>query len=298
MEFLFGANYKENSPISKKENMEKVTADFRREGDLAFQEETGNDNPASSPEVEVEKETDIEQPEPSNQDKEVDVDKEPVDDKDKPDRGLADHPRWIERENDWKERFNKQEERHLSELAKLREEVETKLEGVKSDDNKNVSQPIPTWFGGDEEQYKSFVRDLDSRIATAKEEARQETLKELDTKSSSEKKAIEEAKQYFQSQVDEIEEKEGVKLGEDKLHKLVKIVWEKDLLDSKSRYNFKAGWEILKAKSSQPVKKENKERKEIAGVTTSNQRAEEKIKNYATSKDFKGKSWDDMKKWV
>jgi len=272
--------------------MEEVMADIRREGDPAFPEDTENDNSASSPE----EETNIEETDTSNQDKQEDdkqeEGKEEETPDDKPDRGFADHPRFkelINEKNELKKKLNEQSD----EFAKLREEVEAKIENTKSSETQPASEPVPTYFNGDEEAYRAFSKDLDARISKAREEAKAETLRELDNKTSSEKKAIEDAKVYFQSQVDEIESDSGEKVDP---NKLLKTVLDNDLTDSKGRWNYKAGWRLLKA-SKAPVKKENKERKEIAGVTTSNNRAEKKPSPYATSKDFKGKSWDDMKKW-
>ena len=256
-------------------------ADIRREGDPAFPDDTETDNSASSPE----EKTEVEETVPSEQDKETDDNKETPDDKS--DRGFADHPRFkelIEQKNDLKKKFNEQSE----EIAKFREEMGKFAETAKSSSKASEPEEIPDWFAGDDRQWKEYSSYHKSLAENAKVEA----LKDFENKGASEKKRVEEATEYFQKQVNEIEAETGEKVDP---NKLLKFVQENDLVDSQQRWNWKAGYKLLKAQSKTEPKKDTEERKKIASATTTNNRAEAKPSPYATPQDFKGKTWGNLR---
>ncbi len=154
---------------------------------------------------------------------------------------LDKHPRWREREEDWKKRFNDQEERHTSELTKLREDLESKFESVKLKTN----QEIPDWFGGDEVQFKKFNDYLGTLTASAKEKAIQEIKQEQQQQD----KVIKEATDYFNSEISEIESSQeinpdGIKVDK---NKLLKYTMDNDLVDSKGRWNYRAAFKLMQA---------------------------------------------------
>ncbi|TSA57315.1 hypothetical protein D4R42_01840 [bacterium] len=265
---------------------EEMTS-FKTEGRPAFSVE--NTEIVNSADPSSEK-TDIKQTEPSPQDKKEDVKKEPEEGKNADEKKtLAEHPRWKEREEDWKNRYNDQEKRHVDErtkqervhadeLAKMRKEFDEKLEPLIKEKT-SVSEEIPTWFNGDEDQWK----ELQKHDKMLVEKAREEAIKSVESKSSSRKKAIDEATEFFNAQVKEIEEEHGVTVDR---NKLLKIVGDNNLVDTNGKWNYKVGYKLLQGTTAPAKKNDNAERKKIADLTAKEAHAETKETTIRSSKDF------------
>jgi len=219
---------------------------------------------------------------PSSEEDNTDVNKGGTEKKDE--QNFADHPRWKEREEDWKERFNQQEERHTTELTKIREEIDNKFKASRG--NENIE--IPSWFGSDDpEVWKAYQADLDQRISAAKKAAKEEALGEITSKTTAEQKAINDATEFLNEKVSEIEtdkniNPEGVKVDR---NKLLKFVLDNELVDTKGRWNYRAGWIMM---NGQPTlnTNTNKDKKNLAGATISDKGAETKPSTVMTSEDF------------
>jgi len=256
---------------------ENAMTQFNTEGKPAFPvENKENDNSAESSTVKDQKDTNADQTGSSDQNKNQTENKNGGAD------NFADHPRWKERESDWTKRFNDQEERHTIELTKIREDIDTRFNANKKGDESQIE--IPSWFGGDEGQWREFQSWNQSLVGKAKEEA----LNEIEAKSTKEQKAIDDATTYFQDQVGVIEtdktiNPDGVKIDR---NKLLKFVLDNDLVDSKGRWNYRAGFQMMKAGATSTKADATNDRKQIAGATTSENRAETKTPAYATSTDF------------
>lgn len=196
------------------------------------------------------------------------------------DKNFADHPRWQEREADWKKRFNEQEERHTQEIAKLREEFAP----LAKKSSTTTPTEIPAWFGGDEEQWAEYQKYESERLARVREE----TLKEFQDKSASEQKAIEEATKYMNEQVAALEADKEVNPSGQKVdkNKLLKFVFDNDLVDTKGRWNYRAGYIMMNGQATRTKTDTTKERKEIAGATTSERGGETRPPAVTTSADF------------
>lgn len=255
-------------PTQTKSMTELETTQFKVEGQ-PLTENKENDNSSSSSEGE---ETNANQTGTSDQDNKGTENKDGA--------GLADHPRWKEREDDWTKRFNEQEKRHVDALEKIREEIST----VKP---KTESTPteIPDWFGGDADawgKYQAYERAKESKI-------REETLKDFQSKSEAEQKRITEATDYFNGEVASIEgdktlNPEGLKVDR---NKILKHALDNDLVDSKGRWNYKAAFKMMSAKEVFQAKTALNEKREVANATNSENRAESKAQSYATSETFK-----------
>lgn len=198
------------------------------------------------------------------------------------DERLFNHPRWVGREEDWKNRFNDQEKRHAEELEKIREEIRG---GNK--ETTAASTEVPAWFGGDEKQWAEYQKWNTELITKAKEEARDETLKEFETRSTSEQKAVDDATTFFSGEVTAIESDktlnpQGVKVDR---NKLLKTALDFDLVDSKGRWNYRAAWRFLQ--NGQTKADGTKDRKDIASATTSERGSDSKPSAFMTSLDFK-----------
>lgn len=248
-------------------------AGFKREGDLAFPtEEIENDNSTDS----QSEQTDINK----TQSQEGDNTQAEENKSDGNKQNLDDHPRWKEREEDWKNRFNDQEKRHLEEIEELRQEFLSKKQEEKSD--------IPIWFGGNEQQWEAYQEHLNSLTNKAKEEA----IQELKNKSNEEQKRIEEATNYFQEQVREIESDSSINPESQKVdqNKLMKFVMDNNLVDTQGRWNYKAGFQMMRLQQLANQTNKVTEKKKIANATTSTNQGEEKKSDYMTSEDFRNPS--------
>jgi hypothetical protein len=250
---------------------DNTTTEFKAEGQPAFpaenKEGTSTDSSTEN--------ANADQTGASTQDKKDDGQKN-----DGVDERLFNHPRWVERETDWKTRFNDQEKRHAEEIAKIRDEIAGAMKG------KGAPTEVPAWFGGDEAQWQQFQEWNQGLISKAKEEARSETLKEIESKSSAEQKAVDDATAFFNSEVTAIESDktlnpQGLKIDR---NKLLKTALDFDLVDSQGRWNYRAAWRFLQNGMSKGTG--NQERKDLAGATTTDRGGESKPAAFVTSKDF------------
>lgn len=270
---------------------EQISAQFRTEGTPAFPvENTESDNSAASP-AETTDTTQTPSPEGEQTPAQPEADGE----KGK-DRGFADDPRWQERETDWKNRFNEQETRHTDELKKLNESIPTliaealKQAGVSKETpagpTNNAPQQIPSWFGGDEQQWAEFQTWNNGLIAQAEDRGAQKAQKAIEEKTTAEQKAIEDATNYMNSEISTIESDktinpQGVKVDR---NKLLKFTIDNDLVDSNGRWNYKAAFKLMTgANASAPA---NQDRKKIAAETTSDNKPEVRPDPIVSSADF------------
>lgn len=242
---------------------------FRTEGEPAFPTDSENDNSADSPSDETK--TD-------NSDDSSDAGDQKTDAPNNKDVPFDKHPDWIAREQKWDKRFNEQEVRYQNDLKALREE----FSGARKANAEETK--IPSWFGGDKEAWDAYRADRDAELKEAEERA----YKRVTEGKAQEDKAVTEATEYMQSEVANIESDKTLNPSGSKIdmNKLVKITIDNDLVDSKGRWNYKAGFAIMQAQSGKPaVNKGN--RKDIADASTSESKAESKSADYTTSSDFK-----------
>ena len=244
---------------------EDKMADTQREGEITIAETENEDSESSQ-----DKKNEDGKPEAGSGKGEGNQDP----DKDKP---FHEHPRWKERETEWDTRFNEQETRHQDDLKNLREEF-----GGARKANAEATK-IPSWFGGDQAAWDAYRADRDVELKAAEDRA----YDRLTNAKSTETKAIEEATTYMQTELTSIESDKTLNPTGAKIdpNKLLKIVMDNDLVDSKGRWNYRAGFRIyLQGESAAGDKGD---RKVIAGATTSESKGESKPAPYKTSADFK-----------
>lgn len=270
---------------------EEVQTGFRAEGEPAFPAaSTENENSAASSTGEQtngDQSQSQEGQENSGGSKDGTADKVEVKD---PWAGLPDlatHPRWKERETDWTSRFNQQEERHVQELAKIREEISGRANGGANQGqggDANAAQNIPAWFGGDAEQWAGFQEWNKGLIQQAREGAASDVQK----KSEEEQAKIQAATDFLNSEVSAIEgDKELNPQGSQvDRNKLLKFVVDNDLVDSKGQWNYRAAFKMMGAKEVFKAKAAMDEKRAIASATTSEGRAETTPPEVMTSADF------------
>lgn len=253
--------------------MTEIKTEFRTEGQPAFPvENKENDN---SSESSTEK-TDGDQTQSDAGDQNADVKKDDTKD------NLADHPRWQEREKDWTKRFNDQETRHTQEIEQIRKDIESKFE--KKRENLAESD-VPEWFGGDAKAWEQYKSHEESRLNQAEERA----LKRLEEKADKEQKAISDATAYFNESITSIESDKTINPEGKKVdrNKLLKFVLDNELVDTKGRWNYKAGFLMMKGNVSSAKTDSIDEKKKIASASTTDNRAEVKPGEFMTSDDFK-----------
>jgi len=183
------------------------------------------------------------------------------------------HPRFkelIEEKNQLKAK--------VEELSRFKQEAEPLIQKFepKKEDN------VPSWFGGSPQQWQEF-QNYNQRVA---EEAKAKAIAEIETKTKLEQDRINQANSWFEENIQEIEKDHG-KVDR---NKLLKTVLDYQLVDPQGRWNYKAGFQILKA--SEPViQKDLTTRKKIAEVKDLSTNGPKKV-DYKTPADLK-KGWFD-----
>lgn len=248
-------------------SMTEQQVDVPHEGEITIAPEVENDNSQSSSDETNEGE-ETQSTEGEDENTQSDTDK---------DTPFHEHPRWKEREADWNKKFNDQETRHQDDLKAIREEF-----GQARKDNAEEKE-IPSWFGGDQTQWNAYRKDRDAEIKAAENRV----VEQFKNAKSSEDKAIEEATAYMNAEIASIEGDKTLNPDGKKIdpNKLLKIVMDNDLVDSKGRWNYKAGYRLMKGTST--TVKPTSDRKKIAGATTSESGGEPKPKAFRTGEDFR-----------
>lgn len=261
---------------------ENTMTQFKAEGEPAFPVAESKENDNSADSSTGEKTSEDQTPSDGGEQK-PDENKDDHTKKDE-DENFANHPRWKEREEDWKNRFNDQEKRHTDEIEKLRVDLEGKITGASKDANKTPTE-VPAWFGGDEAAWQQFLEWNEQQAGRVKSDA----LNEIKSTSEREQKAIDEATKYFNDTVAEIEADKTINPDGSKVdrNKLLKFVLDNDLVDSKGRWNYKAGFQMMKASSSTAKNPSLDEKKKVADATKSENKSETKQPQFSTSEDFK-----------
>ena len=273
---------------------------FKTEGQPAFpvpNTETENSTESSPEKTSTEQTPSQGENQNSAENKGIGDGKENAGAEDQKDRGFADDPRWKEREENWNKRFNDQETRHVDELGKVREGIQTQIDAAlkaagvaKPADNAGEGTPaeVPDWFGGDEKQWAGFQKWNSTLLAQAEERGAQKAIKGIEEKSAGEQKAIQEATDYMNAEVTAIESDQTLNPKGDKVdkNKLLKFVLDNDLVDSKGRWNYKAAYRMMNAGTTQSTNQSIEDRKKLAGATTGNEKPEVKPQPYVTSDTF------------
>lgn len=264
---------------------ESIMAEIKSEGQPAFDEEIkGNDNPSDSPTDQ----TNGDQPQSQGGEENPSG----SENKDDPDARFFNHPRWKEREGDWKKRFNDQEVRHTSEINKMREDLETKLAALgKPQEQKGGDIPteVPPWFGGDEDQWSQYANHTQQLVDKAVEKAVEKTLGTIKQTSEQEEKAIKDATDWFHQSVTDIESDKELNPQSQKVdrNKVLKFAMDNYLVDDKGRWDYKKAFKFMKPTEVFQIKKDLGARKDIAGAVGSDNRPESKPQSFKTSEDFK-----------
>jgi hypothetical protein len=242
--------------------METNTFAFRKEGEAAF--DIKPEAPADSQPAEKETE---------NVPEVVDTPVEKVIEKDVP---FHEHPRWKEREENWNKRLAEIERKAQERIA----EVEGKLpkaESVKSETK------LPSWWGGDEEQYKAFQED--QRQLLVAEKAKEASERENQEKQQAQ--LVKEATEEFNSTISKLETESGDKIDP---NKFLKFVMDEQFINFQTKkWDYERAWKFYQLQQKPSDSTNIEERKRLASLTTKEKSGGggEK-KNFKTADDFKG----------
>lgn len=208
---------------------------------------------------------------------------------------LADHPRWKQREDDWKDRFNDQESRHQEDMQKLRDSLLSEFEerygkkGEAADTSDAAPDEPPAWFGGDAKAWAEFLSWNKQQLESVQGKA-VEAVTEREQK---EKNAIKEATEFMESEVAAIEKDQKLNPSGDPIdkQKLLQTALDNELMDTKGRWNYRAAARLMLQQAEQPKPEEAKKpdtgpKKKIAAATTEGQQADPAIPDVTTSEDF------------
>lgn len=213
-------------------------------------------------------------------------------------KGFHEHPAWIEREQKWEQRMKDQEKTFNEKYATLESKIAERQEAH----SELTDADVPDWFNGDLDTYKKYyahqtklMEDKATKIAEKLVEGKFKSMQEASEKQT---KAVQEATDYFRSEVDRIEKDatlnpDGAKIDR---QRLLEIAQEEDLIDSKGRWNWKAAFRVYKATETKTETdpKQNL-KKNIAAITTKkDSTGGASRKSIASSDTFKNKGWDSL----
>lgn len=253
---------------------EETAAAFQREGDPAFAAEGNAEDTASESRSEEENQdgkTQSDQGENNTGTEEV---------------PFHEHPRWKAREKEWNDRFNDQETRHQNDLKSIREEFSQ----ARKENAQNTK--IPAWFGGTQEQWDAYRADRDAELHASEDRVIERFTKEREQSSKAEQDAVKDATDYMRTEMASIESDKtlnpsGVKFDQKTAETLLQTVLDNQLIDTKGRWNYRAGFRLMMAGRTTEKKPDTTEKKKVAAATTSEGKADDKKPTYATSADFK-----------
>lgn len=150
-----------------------------------------------------------------------------------------------------------------------------------------VPTEAQTWFAGDESQWKAFDHYLQQRDERVSQAAFERFQQDQQTK----ERAVSDANAWIQESVQSIEKDEGRSLTPDERTALFQTCLDNELIDTKSRWNYKAGWRILKGQPSSNPPANNQplqDRKTLADATTTPDKGKESSGQVVrTSEDFR-----------
>jgi hypothetical protein len=166
--------------------------------------------------------------------------------------------------------------------SKNREEIRKEIEQSLLSKFPPQETNIPSWFGGDEQQWRAYQADQQRLVDTAKAEA----LLEIENRSKAEQERVAQANSYIDSQLAALQS-EGKKFDR---NELLKIVTDFRPVNESGNWDFRKAYEIYELKQAKDPEK-SKARKALASTTTSNPKAETTTPNVLTYDEIKKKGW-------
>lgn len=213
------------------------------------------------------------------------------------------HPRWKQREQEWNDRFEKQEQQFREDL---RNEIQKAITANKPqapavDDA--AEGPIPVWFGGGKDtpevrkMWKEYVNEQQKIIDRAEKRAVEVALGKINDGQTTQEKAIDDANKHFETSVNGLEATYGKKIDR---NALLKYVLDNQIIDhATQRWDYAKGYRWMMAENGTPVQSiqqgqggNRQDRKALAGATMkdSGKGNDGSGKTVTSSDDFKDPS--------
>lgn len=195
------------------------------------------------------------------------------------------HPRWIERENELRilKEKNEQYERDLEDLKQFREQTSQKLSPT---DTK-----IPDWFvtlyGNNPEAWEKYSEHTKAE----REEIKREVIE------AQQQQIIEaqEQEKYWDNWVENEMSKLEAKGYKFDREELAQVMFKTKPTDAEGNFDFEAGYETYIARKGTNVNPQvSQARKQVADSITKSSRGEPAKKDYMTSAELRGKSWNQL----
>ncbi len=174
-------------------------------------------------------------------------------------------------------------------VEKIREEF-----GAQRQVNADAKK-IPPWFGGNQAQWDQYREWFDGQLKAAEDRAVTGTIEKAREATTAEKKAVEDATTYFQGELAAITADKKLNPSGKPIdpNALLKAVLDNELVDTKGRWNYRAGMRFLNSHTAAShAPKGDKEKKELAGATLDGPGAgggDPKPKSFKTPADFRKK---------
>jgi hypothetical protein len=254
-------------------SINEILADVKNEGDTDPFKELDSEKEAD-PESDKEKET----PSESHTEKEPKVE-EPVQGDNTDDKDVPFNKRWEKHAENLKAEL---ENKHQEEMVSLRQELEARIP---------KNENIPDWFtelyGDNEVAWQKYAE----HSRKERDEIKSELLAEQEA---NHQRAIEDER-YWNNWVEE-----GIKGLQDEGKKferneLIKVMLDYRPTDNMGGFDFQAGYKILEAIKEKEIDPAHSQaRKRLADTTTKSSHSEKVTKDYMTSNELRGKSWNQI----
>ncbi len=187
------------------------------------------------------------------------------------------HPRWkqVQKSNkDLKDNLVQAEK----DISYLKGVAETKTSAGQE------TEPIPEWFGGDEEKWKQY-RDRESRVIAQAEKRVEDKFAKQKTDDDN---RLQEASEFVDDRIQELKD-EGNKFDK---NKLMKFMTENRPSTPSGDLDFRQGLKLMqKLEEKDPEKL--KARKKIVSKTSSDSQSEPDQSDFQTTESLKGKGFRD-----
>lgn len=192
--------------------------------------------------------------------------------------------------------IDRQVEKRLGDVEKKHQEDLTALRGEIAAGKKPdiTAEKPPRWFGGKQDQWEEFQTWFNGKTAPIGEGV----ITTLAKTRQQEEQAVQEATNFMTSELAAIQSDKtlnpkGIKIDP---KELLQVVVDNELIDTKGRWNYRAGWRILRptieAKTTTPAADPDRKKIAAAGVKNDNGGTQGGPKPFKTSADFaKKKPW-------
>lgn len=209
------------------------------------------------------------------------------------------HPRWKEREEQWNQRFEKQQTDFEEKMEKFSQDHSKPQADVEAE--KIAKGPIPKWFGGGKDtpevraMWREYVEQQTVQLSQIEKRAEDRAFERITQGQSTQEKAVQEANQHFETSITHLEATFGKRVNRDEL---LKFTLDNKFIDPESRrWDYQRAYRFMMAEKGTPLPRQGgnqqrEQRKQMARASMHDTgRGQERSgKTVTTSDDFKDSS--------